>query len=49
MDFELSDEQRLLTDSARAFAARELASHSAELDREHHFPVDAFRRAAEQS
>lgn len=24
MDFELSDEQRLLTDSARAFAAREL-------------------------
>jgi len=48
MDFELSDEQRLLTDSARAFAARELTPHAAEWDREHHFPVEVIRRAAEQ-
>ena len=48
MDFELSDEQRLLTDSARAFAARELAPHAADWDREHHFPVEVIRRAAEQ-
>ncbi|WP_275544428.1 MULTISPECIES: acyl-CoA dehydrogenase family protein [unclassified Pseudomonas] len=48
MDFELSDEQRLLTDSARAFAARELAPHAADWDREHHFPLDVIRRAAEQ-
>ena len=48
MDFELSDEQRLLTDSARAFAARELSPHAADWDREHHFPLDVIRRAAEQ-
>lgn len=48
MDFELSDEQRLLTDSARAFAARELTPHAAEWDREQHFPVEVIRRAAEQ-
>lgn len=48
MDFDLSDEQRLLTDSARAFAARELAPHAADWDREHHFPGEVIRRAAEQ-
>ena len=48
MDFELDDEQRLLVDSARAFAARELAPHAADWDREHHFPVEVIRRAAEQ-
>lgn len=48
MDFELSDEQRLLTDSARAFAARELSPHAADWDREHHFPIEVIRRAAEQ-
>lgn len=48
MDFELSDEQRLLTDSARAFAARELAPCAADWDRDHHFPVEVIRRAAEQ-
>ncbi|MGR1216716.1 isobutyryl-CoA dehydrogenase [Metapseudomonas otitidis] len=48
MDFDLSDEQRLLTDSAHAFAARELAPHAADWDREHHFPVEVIRRAAEQ-
>jgi alkylation response protein AidB-like acyl-CoA dehydrogenase len=48
MDFELNEEQRLLVDSARAFAARELAPHAADWDREHHFPVEVIRRAAEQ-
>ena len=48
MDFELSDEQRLLTDSARAFAARELAPCAADWDRDQHFPVEVIRRAAEQ-
>src|SRR5690606_28802394 len=48
MDFELSDEQRLLTDSARAFAARELAPHAGDWDRDHHFPLEVIRRAAEQ-
>lgn len=48
MDFELSDEQRLLVDSARAFASRELAPHAADWDRDHHFPVDVIKQAAEQ-
>jgi alkylation response protein AidB-like acyl-CoA dehydrogenase len=48
MDFELSDEQRLLVDSARQFANRELAPHAADWDRDHHFPVDVIKRAAEQ-
>ena len=48
MDFELSDEQRLLVDSARAFASKELAPHAADWDRDHHFPVEVIKRAAEQ-
>ncbi len=48
MDFDLSEEQRLLVDSARAFASHELAPHAADWDRDHHFPVDVIRRAAEQ-
>ena len=48
MDFDLSEEQRLLVDSARAFAAHELSPHAADWDRDHHFPVDVIKRAAEQ-
>ena len=48
MHFDLSEEQRLLVDSARAFASRELAPHAADWDRQHHFPVEVIRRAAEQ-
>jgi hypothetical protein len=48
MDFELSDEQRLLVDSARAFASHELAPHAADWDRDHHFPVEVIKRAGEQ-
>ncbi|OEC35664.1 hypothetical protein SAMN05216600_104245 [Pseudomonas cuatrocienegasensis] len=48
MDFDLSDEQRLLVDSARQFASRELAPHAADWDRDHHFPVAVIKQAAEQ-
>lgn len=48
MDFNPNEEQRLLIDSARAFASHELAPHAADWDREHHFPVDVLRRAASQ-
>ncbi|NQD95472.1 acyl-CoA dehydrogenase [Pseudomonas sp. CrR25] len=48
MDFELSDEQRLLVDSARAFASHELAPHAGDWDRDHHFPLEVLRRAGEQ-
>ncbi|KFX68863.1 acyl-CoA dehydrogenase [Pseudomonas taeanensis MS-3] len=48
MDFDLTEEQRLLVDSARAFATRELAPHAADWDRDHHFPVKVIKQAAEQ-
>jgi alkylation response protein AidB-like acyl-CoA dehydrogenase len=47
MDFDLTDDQRALEDAARAFAAAELAPHSARWDAEKHFPVDVMRKAAE--
>src|SRR5665213_1637665 len=46
MDFNLSDDQRAIEDAARAFAAAELAPHSARWDEEKHFPVDVLRAAA---
>ncbi len=47
MDFALNDDQTAIQDAARNFAAAEFAPHSARWDREHHFPVDVMRRAAE--
>jgi hypothetical protein len=46
MDFELSEEQRAIEETARAFAAAEMAPHSARWDEEKHFPVDVLRAAA---
>ena len=47
MDFDLTEDQRAIEDAARAFAAAELAPHSAHWDEEKHFPVDVMRKAAE--
>ena len=47
MDFSLNDDQRAIQDAAQAFAAAELAPHSARWDEEKHFPVDVIRKAAE--
>ncbi|MDB5442018.1 MAG: acyl-CoA dehydrogenase [Phenylobacterium sp.] len=47
MDFSLTDDQRAIEDAARAFAAAELAPHSARWDEEKHFPVEVLRKAAE--
>jgi butyryl-CoA dehydrogenase len=38
----LTDEQRMLRDTAREFAQRELAPHAAEWDREARFPAEAL-------
>src|SRR5258708_13289528 len=46
MDFELTEDQRAIEDTARAFAAAELAPHSARWDEQAHFPVDVLRQAA---
>jgi alkylation response protein AidB-like acyl-CoA dehydrogenase len=47
MDFELSEDQRAMEEAARAFAAAELAPHSARWDEQKHFPVDVLKKAAE--
>ena len=47
MDFNLTEDQRAIEDAARAFAAAELAPHSARWDEEKHLPVDVLRKAAE--
>ena len=46
MDFILTAEQQAIEDAARAFAAAEMAPHSARWDEEKHFPVDMLRKAA---
>jgi alkylation response protein AidB-like acyl-CoA dehydrogenase len=46
MDFELSEDQRAIVETARAFAAAELAPHAARWDEDKHFPVDTLRAAA---
>ena len=46
MDFAPSEDERALEDAARAFAAAELAPHSARWDEESYFPVEVLRKAA---
>lgn len=47
MDFELSEEQRAVRDMVAAFAARQIAPHANEWDRNHTFPADVFRKLGE--
>src|SRR5512144_3196918 len=43
----LTEEQTMIRDMARAFAAEQLAPYSAEWDRTHAFPADAVRQMGE--
>jgi alkylation response protein AidB-like acyl-CoA dehydrogenase len=45
--FTLNEEERVITETAAAFAAKRLAPYALEWDASHHFPVDALREAAE--
>ncbi len=47
MEIELSDEQRLLRDTCRDFAARELTPNAKHWDREHRYPAEAVKKAFE--
>ncbi|MCL6452440.1 MAG: acyl-CoA dehydrogenase family protein [Alicyclobacillus sp.] len=47
MNFDLTDEQRMIRDTVREFAEAEIAPIAAELDRESRFPVEIFRRMGE--
>jgi alkylation response protein AidB-like acyl-CoA dehydrogenase len=48
MDFELTDEQRLIRDTAREFTDNEIWVQSRENARNHHFDVDLVRKVAAQ-
>jgi butyryl-CoA dehydrogenase len=47
MDFDLSEEQRLVRDTARDFAAREVAPKAAEIDKSGRWPSEIIARMAE--
>ncbi len=48
MDFRLTEEQRAIQDAVRDFAEKEIAPHASEIDKTDEFPVDIFRKMAEQ-
>ena len=45
--FALDDDERVITETAAAFAAKRLAPHALEWDAAQHFPTDVLREAAE--
>jgi alkylation response protein AidB-like acyl-CoA dehydrogenase len=45
--FGLDDDERVITETAAAFAGKRLAPYALEWDATHHFPVDVLREAAE--
>jgi len=47
MDFELTDEQELIREAVREFAATEVAPIAAEVDRDHRFPAELIPKLAE--
>ena len=47
MEFTLSDEQKLVQQTAREFARREVLPRAAQIDRRHEFPADLVKRMAE--
>jgi hypothetical protein len=46
MDFELTEEERAIRDTAREFAGRELLANAAHWDEASIFPVETLSRAA---
>jgi len=48
MDFELSSEQALIRDTARAFTDREIVPVASENSRDHHFDLDLIAKVAAQ-
>jgi butyryl-CoA dehydrogenase len=47
MDFDLTEEQRLIRDTARDFAAREIAPKASELDKSGRWPAEIVKRLGE--
>jgi len=47
MNFDLTDEQRMLRDMVREFAEKEIKPRAAEIDKTDEFPWDLWKRMAE--
>src|ERR1700694_1275095 len=47
MNFDFTEDQRAIRDAVAAFAAREIAPHAADWDRDHTFPVGVFKALGE--
>ncbi len=47
MDFQLTEQQRMIRDAARDFAQKELAPYAAEWDRNETFPAEAVKKLGE--
>src|ERR1700730_8113854 len=45
--FALDDDERVITETAAAFAAKRIAPQAVEWDATHHFPLDVAREAGE--
>src|SRR5919204_4006283 len=48
MDFDLSDEQQLIRETARDFTNKEIVPRARENDRNHHFDTELVRKIADQ-
>src|SRR5271165_6287580 len=48
MDFDLTDEQRLIKDTAREFTDKEIVLQARENARNHHFDLDMIKKVAQQ-
>jgi alkylation response protein AidB-like acyl-CoA dehydrogenase len=48
MDFDLTDEQRLIKDTAREFTDKEIVERARENARNHHFDLDLVKKIADQ-
>jgi butyryl-CoA dehydrogenase len=48
MDFDLTDEQRLIQETAREFTDKEIVPRARENDRNHHFDLELIAKMAEQ-
>jgi len=47
LDFQLTEQQRMIRDAAHDFAQKELAPHAAQWDRDEHFPAEAVKKLGE--
>ena len=48
MDFDLTDEQQLIRETARDFTDKEIVPRARENDRNHHFDLDLVAKIADQ-